>query len=943
MNETAHTATRTDYLALLELATPYIYCRNVFRVLGLPVHAKPRDVQRQQNRRKMQERLGVAATGPVRSPLALDPIPGDEDMRAAMERLNRPVDRLLDEVFWFWPMNGNVAGDVALTALDQNDVDTATQCWTEQARVASHSHIAIHNLAVLDHLVALDGEVRLASLGLPTKEQEHLGQLWLRTFARWQQVLNNEEFWSVVTNRVRDMNDVQLTTSFVHHIRDTLPLALLLINAKLAYSAAERADADSAQRHIRLLHQANFGNGVANDAIRESLKPVRNRIKTATDSAKSRWTRTPQHGNRYVRELHEQAKSLLAVVDVVLPSDDLTRAGLHDTLAEAMLEGQVAFGKKTNDWLESIKLLQLAQELAVGQAVQTRLADNIETLEKNQKSTNDWYSPGYWELPEETIVRLEEAHVKSTAEDHEGAIRLLIVLDPAIGKPLQRCLAFSLSQRAWQIADEGLDAFNTPTNTLQKFLTVLERRGSVSVPHSQMPSWQLPDCPCCGRSNYTQWSNGEYKGQRFWMCKSCSEADDREREQKKHTRRKCITEGLEYALLASELDPHDPGIGETVKTLKKFANDISATVPKTAALKKRLGGEKIRVVPHTFAWQATGMACHFCGANAADESCQITVPMCGDPRPVDLLFEKGTEYRSADVGVPRCRRCRDEHRELPGRIEQWHDARVAAEDDEHFPDVVAAVTSAAESERRAVAEVGKARKAMTATQANKEQADAIGSECERCHSKTSWRKNLCRSCDSTVFHLSGLSKVAIAVTAMLTLVGVLVLQQQFAILSPVSGTLALFIGLVLMGGLKQKQRQQRRALSEQRQVDIERRRSTAIATATKKLAQAASALQSAEQTEQQQKNGREEAKKKLKAEKEKALAQFEQLHPEPTRASGIQPESAYGEFSRITELCTQGWGFGHKPDSCGKPVTVLAPQDVKGLVGREPRPYVATT
>ena len=134
---------------LLELASPAVYRRNLFRVLGLPITATAKDVQREQNRRRMQEKLGIAAANGSRGPLDLDPPPTEEDIRGAMERLNRPIDRLLDEIFWFWPTNGDSADDPALEALQQGDVKEAADIWMGLARDTRDGHIATHNLAVL--------------------------------------------------------------------------------------------------------------------------------------------------------------------------------------------------------------------------------------------------------------------------------------------------------------------------------------------------------------------------------------------------------------------------------------------------------------------------------------------------------------------------------------------------------------------------------------------------------------------------------------------------------------------------------------------------------------------------------------------------------------------------------------------------------------------------
>lgn len=967
----------SDCKELLELATPGLYHRNLFRVLGLPVNASPKDVQREQNRRRMQEKLGITSCSSPCGSLALNPPPTDKDVRAAMERLNRPVDRLLDEVFWFWPVNGDHATDASLEAIKEGNVERATDLWTKHAGQHAEGQIAAHNLAVYYHLAALDYEAWLTAsdlmerepkrlMGLwrrplahlkerkeKTNEQEHLAELWGRSFAHWKAVLEGEEFWRGVKDRVRELNDVQLTTGLVRRVRGTLPTALLLICAKMAYEAAERSDIASAQRHIKLLREAGFGGGLAEEAIREALKPVRTRIKTAIDSAKGKWTNTPHHGNQYVRDLHEQAKSLLTLVDAILPKDNLTRGGLHDMVAETMLLGQVAFGQKTNDWVESIRLLELAEELAVGDTVRSRLSENTEILRNNVKQGNDWYSAGYWDLPAEIVAHLEAAHEKAKAGDYEGALGILVLLNRDTGVPLRRCVAFCLSQRAWQIAGQGSSEFrNQPTKKMEQFLNVIGRLGSISAPDPQMQSWQLPACPCCGSRFYTSWTHGEFNGQRFWMCSSCSASDDLEREEKKRKLRTIVTEGLEYMLLAAEIDEHDTGLRDDVESLKKTAANIEASIPKTWTLRQKLAAHRVRRVQHSFGMTQADRLCHFCGESPADDSCRITVPVCGDIRSVDLFFGQGIEHHYGDIIVPRCRRCRDEHRELPDRIEKWEEARLAAADEEHFSEATQTIADADKTAHKATTAVAQRTQAVVEAQAAAKQAEASGSKCGQCGADTSRRGHLCHQCDGHLFRLSRWKKVVVLSSVLLGLLAPLseLLLMAWKVgardsirLAGVS-PLSLWVGAVVsLGGpfvlaiaFKWHQWRERRSVRKARRSELAMRQATAMADAQALVTRAQQSLEEANQTAERAGRALEEARSRLTALQQQAIAEFDRMHPQPTLAVGVKDEDTYLCFPRIETLRGQGWGFGHEVIDNGQKVSD-DPVRVVGLVGHKPR------
>ena len=186
---------------LLELATPDLYRRNSFRVLGLRVDAPLREIQRTQQRRLMQERLGIdSGDSPTRS-LSLSSVSAEEQRRA-VERLARPVDRFLDELFWFWPLGPE---DRALEALDQGELRQAGRIWEDSLQGPQRGR-SLHNLAVLYHCQALDAD----GGPLPdefSKKVHELAPFWEPAFRSWQSVLEEDGFWHNLRDRAVSSDD----------------------------------------------------------------------------------------------------------------------------------------------------------------------------------------------------------------------------------------------------------------------------------------------------------------------------------------------------------------------------------------------------------------------------------------------------------------------------------------------------------------------------------------------------------------------------------------------------------------------------------------------------------------------------------------------------------------------------------------------------------------
>jgi hypothetical protein len=563
---------------LLQLARPELYRRNLFRVLSLPVTATAADVRRRQKRLEMERKLGVAQAAASGGPLTLAPAPTEAESRVALERLTDPEARLLDELFWFWPLNG--AADPALRALEQGQLEEARAAWGREAEAGGRGGVARHNLAVLDHLLVLDRELLPAGV-------DGVGDLWLRALASWDAVSRSDGFWERVRERIRELDDARLTGGTLRRLRATLPRAVLGINAALAFQAGARKDAATARRHVDLLRAADR-DGLADEVLRASLEPLRRQIKAVVEDARARWKEAPHHGDRVVRELHERATALLATVDAVLPEADAARIGLHDLVSEAISDGAWAFANKTNAWSEGVPLVKLARAVAASATQRAKQDGEIGTLEGNAKNGNDFCAPGYWDLPAETRDQLEAIRARAQAGDWDGALRALGALDAAIGKPLRRAAAHCVAVNAIQVFNRAFAEFRQAKQELpitRGFLAKLRgmSSGALSVllrrPNSSLPSHMNPPCACCGALGYSSWFNFELQGLPVFWCSACNERQERELGGPTATLRKHLAFAVERIQVAALIDPDDPGIVREVKNIPETAASWDVPIP----------------------------------------------------------------------------------------------------------------------------------------------------------------------------------------------------------------------------------------------------------------------------------------------------------------------------------------------------------------------------
>jgi hypothetical protein len=376
----------------LEAARMDLYRVNAFRVMEMPVDANPRELSKRQHMVDMAINTGLPI--PPGSFCAL-PLPETADssaMREALQRMRDPERRLIDEFFWFWPYKlNNSKTDEALQALSRNDVEAACKIWINQEMEQSEANISVHNLAVLSHAFALEMEEKTWNGNLTKEQEKQRDSYWDLAFKRWKILLDYENFWGRLTMRIRDLDDPRLTTGMARRMRDSLPLMLLIINAQMAVRAAERGDAAGASRHRELMNHSGFEREDIEEALRCALGPIREMIKSMCRTASSEGNADPQHADKVSLRLLEQARPRLAVLDNVLPPGHATRDSLHDEVAQQMLSSQIMFGNKTENWEESLRILNLIKTVAVGPFIHTRLEENIKTVKANLEFYLCWF------------------------------------------------------------------------------------------------------------------------------------------------------------------------------------------------------------------------------------------------------------------------------------------------------------------------------------------------------------------------------------------------------------------------------------------------------------------------------------------------------------------------------------------------------------------------
>jgi DNA-binding response OmpR family regulator len=399
----------SDYQPLLDMAEPQLYDHNAFRVTGLAVDASLRDISKAAQRLEMIAK-GFGVPESVGTTFSTAP-PSAEEIRTALQCLKSPEQRLLHELFWFWPTSGPGEADPALSAIRAGDVKKAENIWDSLAvrqrelrsvsaqlefpcsgsqqegliqkkgELQRAAAVSIHNLAVLNHVRALT----YTSNGTSRLFTEYVDPVaaWTTSLTFWRTLLNQSAFWIVFADRVRSINDPRLSIDITETIWASLPLTLLSLNAEFAVAAAEACDFEEAGVQRKLMKASELGDDHVRDALFRKLKPLSQELGRLCQSVERTSLATPEGAVSIVGEFFGDKKKYLQTFNYLLGQGDSMRDEAHDLVSATARSCLVAYANKTEDWEGPVPLFEECLILASSSSLRSRLEDDLEMLAKN--------------------------------------------------------------------------------------------------------------------------------------------------------------------------------------------------------------------------------------------------------------------------------------------------------------------------------------------------------------------------------------------------------------------------------------------------------------------------------------------------------------------------------------------------------------------------------
>jgi len=365
----------SECTSLIEACTLSLYRKNIFRVTGLPVDASSKEVSRQAQKLQMFEEMGGGVTFPQPA-FALATPPTTDEIRDALSRMKEPESRIVDEFFWYWPEEfGASKSDPAIQAMLAGDAERAVLLWRDREK--NGSHVALHNMAIMYHMFAVDWTNYHVSYDIDHALDDQIKGYWRKSFERWEKIVKEDETWDMLKERVRSLEDEALTTGFVRRMLRQLPVALDRVNAEAALKLAVQGRMDWARFHVEFMSQTHSGLDDVDSTADLVLTPIRKQITQHLEACLSQTKKSPGQAPELIKQIVAQCQPLMGVYDLFHGKDAHQRSELFDEVADVITNIIVLFQKNTGDNKTFVTYLKTALEFASGSRVRERIIQNI--------------------------------------------------------------------------------------------------------------------------------------------------------------------------------------------------------------------------------------------------------------------------------------------------------------------------------------------------------------------------------------------------------------------------------------------------------------------------------------------------------------------------------------------------------------------------------------
>ena len=360
-----------------------MYDNNAFRILGIECNADRKTVRDVQQSSKVRAKLG----GPINisDPLGfLNTISRDENsIRNAVTQIETPRTRISERLFWF--VNINQKDGEALEKLKDRQYNEAVKIWN-----TSDDLSASINLAILYHAFYITKDIEAVKT-----------EKWTRVFERWQNLINEEKYWTFLEAIEQQSGFEPLAThDDFNTLKTDIGKLLLKPNLDCIKKARDTNLDDIVQRHIELIRASNFPVRTITEIEYELFSPLEGKIseeleeieKSVLANKNSSLSKTGKKVelDRLLDSFKTKIKQKINRFLKFVGSDSDFSKNIREKTATCLREISISYHNDADAFEISLTVLVEASKYAEGTSLSAKFNEDYSTISQHVKEAQEF-------------------------------------------------------------------------------------------------------------------------------------------------------------------------------------------------------------------------------------------------------------------------------------------------------------------------------------------------------------------------------------------------------------------------------------------------------------------------------------------------------------------------------------------------------------------------
>jgi hypothetical protein len=292
------------------------YQNNAFRILGLKPNVSMREIMKRVNEIKVKISLGMEIVYEYDFSWMGTLDRNEHSIINALQRLENPISRLKEEIFWFWFETD--CDKKAINYLKKNNYRAAHKTWNKlisSENPTKESMSAFMNQIILAHSSVIREECEEKEKNQKKKNatlNEKHWENWKFVITQFTLIASNKVYWEMVKDKAEKIDDPRLSSSKVDEIYNNFLQDIAKPNFTFMRDALILKDYERVKQHSSLLSKGCIPNKspFPSEVLRKGFNRI---LSSQTDLLKRHAQNSEKELNRVEKGEKDADKTIISI------------------------------------------------------------------------------------------------------------------------------------------------------------------------------------------------------------------------------------------------------------------------------------------------------------------------------------------------------------------------------------------------------------------------------------------------------------------------------------------------------------------------------------------------------------------------------------------------------------------------------------------------------